>query len=148
MCFCKELHAQSLSRRVQFNETLTVATYKDNRHGKNNDQDNALEKQERWYDISDLIHFKNYARQTSRLVRDNASMFLGLSEEEFCMRGLEYRISRERRERSRKAIHTVLAAQHKIADPDKIAIVSKVMTSAARRIAITAGSEDYHAVYP
>mmetsp|Transcript_7048 Transcript_7048/g.10097 ORF Transcript_7048/g.10097 Transcript_7048/m.10097 type:complete len:149 (+) Transcript_7048:142-588(+) len=148
MCFCKELHTRSLSRRVQFNETLTVATFKDNHHSKNNDHDNTLEKQERWYGESDLYHFKNYARQASKLFRHDASMFLGLSEEEFCIRGLEFRISRERRERTKRAIHTVLAAQSKIEDPEKIATVSKVMTSGARQIAVTTGHEDYHAVYP
>jgi hypothetical protein len=96
------------------------------------------ERSEIWYQQTDLIGFKNEARDLSRRLRAYPE------QEEEC-RGLEHRISFERQKRKLLAIRAIIKAQTR--HPDQLAMIASRCTAWAKEIAVLTGHQDFYQAY-
>jgi hypothetical protein len=96
------------------------------------------ERSEMWYQQTDLIAFKNEARDLSRRLR-------AFPEQEEECRGLEHRISFERQKRKLVAIRAIIKAQARY--PDQLAMIASRCTAWAKEIALLTGHNDFYRAY-
>lgn len=100
------------------------------------------ERDELWYNPSEMNRFKNEARETSRRIRRNC-----ISSNDECTRGLEQRISMDRQRNKWLAIRAILKAQDTCASPHELARIASRCTAWAKEVSLLTGHADYYAAY-
>ncbi len=133
------LSSLSSSVRVSFDDNTTVISTLIPSSSMSQD-----ERQNAWYDASDLNNFKTEARSLCRQLRENANLY----HVQECVRGLEQRVSLERQRNKCLTVRCILKAQLRYPGrPDQLAMIATKCTAWAQQVAQQAAQQDYQEVY-
>ena len=112
------------------------------------------ERNELWYQQSDLDQFKNDARDICRQIRESCGIAILLDLDlvlsvtpDDCTRGLEHRVSTERHKNKYLATRAILKAQQRYSKPEHLAHVARKCTAWAAEVAFATGCQDFYQVY-
>mmetsp|Transcript_21019 Transcript_21019/g.29671 ORF Transcript_21019/g.29671 Transcript_21019/m.29671 type:complete len:208 (-) Transcript_21019:82-705(-) len=149
MCICTEVHVPEQcidyypqkagvkrSRRVQFLDVRVVGTVTPS-SSMTSDERNDV-----WYQQSDLDTFKSSARDLSRQLRSNPDQMLSNE-----TRGLEHRISLERQKHKFLTTRAILKAQERYQSTEQLAMIASKCSSWAKQVALVTGTKDFCSAY-
>jgi len=113
-----------------------------------------------WYRHSELVQFKDDARNLSRQIRGVCDLVeadqplldtridLALQQTNNCSsRGLENRVSLERQRNKLLATRVIVKAQERYANPEELAMLASKCTAWAKEVALCTGYQDFYQVY-
>mmetsp|Transcript_11317 Transcript_11317/g.12632 ORF Transcript_11317/g.12632 Transcript_11317/m.12632 type:complete len:235 (-) Transcript_11317:104-808(-) len=140
---------QRVRRRVSFQSTEIVGI----------SASEVLEEEynDLWYQHSELVQFKDAARNLCRQIRRSeivedqplldTRIDLALETENSCARGLESRISMERQRNKFLATRAIVRSQERSVNPDQLAALASKCTAWAKEVALCTGYQDFYQVY-
>mmetsp|Transcript_21230 Transcript_21230/g.27932 ORF Transcript_21230/g.27932 Transcript_21230/m.27932 type:complete len:202 (-) Transcript_21230:110-715(-) len=134
--YCPQKAGVKRTRRVQFHDARVVGMVTPS-SSMTFDERNDI-----WYQQSDLDTFKTSARDLSRLLRSNPKQM-----ESNETRGLEHRISLERQKQKFLTTRAVLKAQERYQNADQLALIASKCSSWAKQVALVTATKDFCSAY-